>query len=110
MKRATVKEVDDVEAKFYVRLYAQDVRGAFKTITSQFTAHGVSFEKLMQSPLDAEEKIAEVVIVTHETTRGVFDQLIEELNELDVVEKVMNHYRVEGGVVNVLEEQDLAIV
>ncbi|GAK14696.1 homoserine dehydrogenase [Geomicrobium sp. JCM 19039] len=110
VKRATVKEVDDVEAKFYVRLYAQDVRGAFKTITSQFTAHGVSFEKLMQSPLDTEEKIAEVVIVTHETTRGVFDQLIDELNGLNVVDKVMNHYRVEGGVVNVLEEQDIAIV
>lgn len=50
------------------------------------------------------------MIVTHETTRGDFDQTLEDLKLLDVVTSIKSRYRVEGGTADVLEEQNLALV
>jgi len=104
-----ISDERDVSAKFFVRLHAKDVAGAFESITAVFSKNNVSFEKLIQSPFE-QGALAEVVIVTHETTRGDFDQTLEDLKLLDVVTSIKSRYRVEGGTADVLEEQNLALV
>ncbi|QDI93078.1 homoserine dehydrogenase [Salicibibacter halophilus] len=104
-----LKKEEDIRAKYFIRLHVHDVAGAFKSLTSVFTSNKVSFEKLIQMPMDSEE-LAEVVMVTHETSRTNFEQIAKDLENLDVVETIKSRYRVEGGEADVPEQRDLALV
>ncbi|QQK81325.1 homoserine dehydrogenase [Salicibibacter cibi] len=104
-----LKKEEDIRAKYFIRLHVRDVAGAFKSLTSVFTSNKVSFEKLIQLPMESEE-LAEVVMVTHETSRTNFEQIINDIENLDVVETVKSRYRVEGGEADVPEQRDLALV
>ncbi len=50
--------------KKFLRLHVKDEIGVFAKITSLFSERGVSFEKIIQMPLEEKGK-AEIVIVTH---------------------------------------------
>ncbi|SDJ18472.1 homoserine dehydrogenase [Natribacillus halophilus] len=108
-EETVLKKDEDIYAKYFIRLHAHDVAGAFKKITSVFTSNKVSFEKLIQLPLDSTD-LAEVAMVTHETSRSSLEKISDDLASLDVVETVKSRYRVEGGEVDVPEQRDLALV
>ncbi len=93
---ATLKTEEEMQSQFFIRLHVEDRTGTFARITSLFANHDVSFEKLIQLPLE-NKKLAEVVIITHLTNRAVYKQLIDELETMDVIERVASSYRVEGG-------------
>ncbi|SFE94760.1 homoserine dehydrogenase [Alteribacillus iranensis] len=92
-----LKSDEEVEAKYFLRLHVKDETGTFKAVTSLFAQEDVSFEKLLQWPLETEEPAAEVVIVTHKTNRAVYERIYNELENMDVVIDVKSSYRVEGG-------------
>ncbi|MFC7370950.1 homoserine dehydrogenase [Fictibacillus iocasae] len=90
-----LKSLDEIHGKFYYRLHIKDEAGTFSVLTSLFAENGVSLEKLLQKPI-AKEGTAEVVIVTHSTTKH-HDQLIySQLAQSDAVFDIKSHYRVEG--------------
>ncbi|KMK77658.1 homoserine dehydrogenase [Alkalihalobacillus pseudalcaliphilus] len=91
-----LKGEKEIESQYFIRLKALDRTGTFSTITSLFAEHEVSFEKLLQLPLEKEEA-AEVIIVTHQTNKENYERLLNRLAELSVVQSLESSYRVEGG-------------
>ncbi|KGA95853.1 homoserine dehydrogenase [Alkalihalobacillus alcalophilus ATCC 27647 = CGMCC 1.3604] len=91
-----LKEDKEIESQYFIRLKVVDRAGTFSTITSLFAEYEVSFEKLLQLPIEGEEA-AEVIIITHKTNKENYQLLINRLNELAVVHSLESSYRVEGG-------------
>ncbi|WP_174614398.1 homoserine dehydrogenase [Virgibacillus ihumii] len=83
---------------YYVRLHVKDVCGTFTVISSIFNELDVSFERILQVPKKKDNGTAEVIIVTHETTKDNMGQALSNLQKSDVVEEVKSSYRIEGGV------------
>ena len=81
-------------SQFYIRMNVKDETGAFARISDLFNKLGISFERILQTP--NEKGFAEVVVVTHETSYENFKQALQDLDNLDVVETIKSHYRVEG--------------
>ena len=92
---SVLKTPDQRSSQFYFRLHLKDEVGAFSKITSLFNELGISFEKIIQTPLSKEE-LAEIIIVTHQVSLERFQQALMELDDLPVVENVISYYRVEG--------------
>ncbi|UOE93660.1 homoserine dehydrogenase [Alkalihalobacillus sp. LMS39] len=86
----------EIQSKYFMRLHVLDKAGTFSAITSLFADHDVSFEKLLQLPIEGTE-VAEIIIITHKTTKRIYEDIYQKLNNLDVVQSVESSYRVEGG-------------
>lgn len=82
-------------AKYFIRLHLRDEVGAFSELTKVFSTNGISFEKILQLPLD-EDGVAEIVIVTHKASQENYNNVKENLNDLAVVRSIESFYRVEG--------------
>ncbi len=91
-----LKEAKEIDAKYFLRLRVVDRAGTFQALTKLFASYEVSFEKLLQLPLES-SGLAEVIVVTHQTNKENFDELHKKLTELDVIESIESCYRVEGG-------------
>lgn len=91
-----MKEPHEIDAKYFLRLHVVDRAGTFQAMTNLFASHEISFEKLLQLPLE-NSGLAEVIIITHQTNKANFDELYKKLSELDVVKSIESCYRVEGG-------------
>lgn len=82
-------------SKYYVRLHVKDEVGAFAIISEIFNQMGISFERILQTP-SSQTELAEIVFVTHKTSLDKFEQALQKLNDLDVVETIKSNFRVEG--------------
>lgn len=91
-----LKQDNEIESKYFLRLRVLDQAGTFQAVTSLFASHEVSFEKLLQLPIEGEE-VAEVIVITHHTSKQNYEALYKKLSELDVIESIESCYRVEGG-------------
>lgn len=92
----TLKEDKEIDSKYFFRLRVLDKAGTFQAVTSLFATLEVSFEKLLQLPVEGEE-VAEVIVITHHTNKENYLKLHKKLSELDVIESIESCYRVEGG-------------
>lgn len=98
IKPSFTKELTPPENKvsqFYLRLHAKDEIGAFASISELFNQKGISFERILQTPSN-NENLAEIVVVTHETSLLNFKEALKQLDELHVVKAVKSYFRVEG--------------
>lgn len=82
-------------SQFYTRLHVKDELGAFARISDLFNKLGISFERILQTP--SEKGYAEVIVVTHKTSVANFEKALQELDQLNVVDSIRSHYRVEGN-------------
>ncbi|MBM7647757.1 homoserine dehydrogenase [Bacillus ectoiniformans] len=82
-------------AKYFIRLHVRDEVGAFSELTKLFAQHSISFEKILQLPLE-EEGVAEIVIVTHKASLENYENVLEQMKDLSVVKSVESFYRAEG--------------
>lgn len=82
-------------SKYFLRIHVQDQVGAFAKITTIFSEHGVSFEKILQLPLN-KSNVAEIVLVTHRASLKDYEEILGQLESLEVVKQVKSSYRVEG--------------
>ncbi len=99
IKPSFKKELTPPENKisqFYLRLHVKDEIGAFASISELFNQRGISFERILQTPKDNSD-LAEVVVVTHQTSLQNFTDALKLLDELNVVKAVKSYFRVEGG-------------
>lgn len=81
--------------KTYFRLHVKDEPGVFSKITALLAEQGISMEKIFQTPLK-NGGAAEIVIVTHQTTKQAQDAVYDAFREADVVYDVKSQFRVEG--------------
>ncbi|MCP1126220.1 homoserine dehydrogenase [Bacillus sp. 3103sda1] len=90
-----LKEEDEIYVKKFLRLHVKDEVGVFAKITSLFSERGVSFEKIIQMPLQ-EKGAAEIVIVTHRASLADYAYILETLETYEEVDCVKANYRIEG--------------
>ena len=93
--KKNLKTDDERFAKYFIRLHVHDEIGAFSELTKLFSAHSISFEKILQLPLE-EKGLAEIVIVTHKATIMNFQSVLQHIQDLPVVKGIQSFYRVEG--------------
>ncbi len=91
-----MKEPNEIRSKYFLRLHVIDEVGVFANITSIFTNHGVSFEKILQLPVK-EKGLSELVVVTHSTSLKDYEEILVELEDLPSVHHIKSSYRVEGN-------------
>lgn len=91
-----LKEPGEIYSKYFLRLHVKDEVGVFADITSIFSEHGVSFEKILQLPLKKQE-LAEIVLVTHQASLQDYEDSLVKLRDLHAVQTIESSYRVEGG-------------
>ncbi|RFU63784.1 homoserine dehydrogenase [Peribacillus glennii] len=91
----SLKAPEDINAKFFIRLHVSDEVGVLANITSIFSEHGVSFDKILQLPLKQKES-SEIVLVTHRASLFNFENIMQELIDNPRVKEIKSTYRVEG--------------
>lgn len=91
----TLKKPSEVKAKFFFRLHVKDEVGVLAKITTLFAEHGVSFDKILQLPME-EEYSSEIVLVTHRATLENFEKIQQKMNDYEIVKEIKSTYRVEG--------------
>lgn len=92
------KEITPADQRFnqyYIRLHVKDEVGAFAIISELFNQMDISFERILQTP-SSKTELAEIVLVTHKTSFEKFEQALEKLNDIQVVEVIKSYFRVEG--------------
>ncbi|HDR4571266.1 TPA: homoserine dehydrogenase [Bacillus cytotoxicus] len=90
-----LKEPHEIVVKKFLRLHVKDEIGVFAKITSLFSERGVSFEKIIQMPLQEKGK-AEIVIVTHRASLADYEYILHTLGSYEEVDCVKANYRIEG--------------
>ncbi|MFB6467534.1 homoserine dehydrogenase [Cytobacillus sp. Hz8] len=94
--KKNLKNPDEIFSKYFLRLHVKDEVGVFANITSIFSAHGVSFEKILQMPVK-EKGLAEIVLVTHHASLSDYEDILLQLRDLEAVKELKSSYRVEGS-------------
>ncbi|MGG0203595.1 Homoserine dehydrogenase [Bacillus mycoides] len=90
-----LKEPNEIIVKKFLRLHVKDEIGVFAKITSLFSERGVSFEKIIQMPLEEKGK-AEIVIVTHRASLADYEYILHTLQSYEEIDCVKANYRIEG--------------
>ncbi|MFS0559626.1 homoserine dehydrogenase [Terribacillus sp. 179-K 1B1 HS] len=93
--KTALKDDTEKHAKHFIRVEAEDQTGAFHAVTNVFAEQDVSFAKILQLPHPS-SKTAEVVMVTHKHSKRQIENSIQQLEQLDVVKRVISCYRVDG--------------
>ncbi|KON86473.1 homoserine dehydrogenase [Sporosarcina globispora] len=91
-----LKGAYEIYSKYFLRLHVKDEVGTFANITSIFSEHHVSFEKILQLPLK-EKGLAEIVLVTHQASLKDYEDILVNLRDLPAVQTIKSSYRVEGS-------------
>jgi homoserine dehydrogenase len=89
-----LKEDNEKYAKYFIRLHVQDEVGVFADITTVFAKYGISFEKILQLPVKKNE-VAEIVLVTHRASLTNYQQIMQQLRDMNAVKEIKSSYRVE---------------
>lgn len=92
-----LKSPSEKYAKYFLRLHVRDEIGVFANMTSIFSEHNVSLEKILQMPLK-NKGLAEIVLVTHQASLQDYEDILIKLRELQAVKMIKSSYRVEGSV------------
>lgn len=91
-----LKGPEEMFSKYFLRLHVKDEVGVFSNITSIFSEHHVSFEKILQMPLK-DKDLAEIVLVTHLASLQDYQDILVKLRDLQAVNTIESSYRVEGS-------------
>ncbi|HDR4571554.1 homoserine dehydrogenase [Bacillus cytotoxicus] len=91
MEPYELKQDKDIVSKYFLRIILRDEPGMFHKVTECFENCSVSFEEIIQLPINKE--FAEIVIVTHQTSKYQFSQVLQLLE--DVASEIKSYYSIE---------------
>lgn len=94
-KEKTLKSDDQVANKNFILLHVADKAGVLAQITQVFANHEVSLGSVLQQPNEV-NKIAEIIIITHDATKANIKKVLAQLESMEVVKEIKSVYRVEG--------------
>ncbi|EOW9529078.1 homoserine dehydrogenase [Bacillus cytotoxicus] len=86
-----LKQDKDIVSKYFLRIVLRDKPGMFRKITECFVNCSVSLEEIIQLPINKE--FADIVIVTHQTSKYQFSQVLQLLE--DVANEIKSYYSIE---------------
>ncbi len=89
---ASLTPIEEIETRFYVRFLCQDVPGVIGHLGTCFGNHQVSLESVVQ--IGFKDKLAEIVVVTHDVQEGNFRKALAEIKNLEAIDSIPNIIRV----------------
>ncbi len=89
---STLTPLEEVETRFYARFLCKDIPGVIGHLGTSFGNHNVSLESVVQ--IGFQEKLAEIVVVTHDVKEGNFGQALAEIKSLGEIDSIPSILRV----------------
>ena len=90
----TMRPPDDVETRFYFRLWVTDRPGVLAKIATVCGQNHISIASVIQKETDPANQTAEVVITTHHAQERAMRAALQDIAALDVVAKVAGFLRI----------------
>jgi homoserine dehydrogenase len=91
-----VRPVEELETRYYVRLWVADQPGVLAQIAHTFGVHQISIASCIQKETDLAAGSAELVIVTHPAREADMQAALAELQSLPVLRELANVIRIES--------------
>ncbi|MFA5104002.1 MAG: homoserine dehydrogenase [Candidatus Margulisiibacteriota bacterium] len=92
LKEIKVKNADDIEGKYYIRLRADDKPGVLAAIAGAFGEKNVSIKSALQK--ETIDNAATIVIITHNVNARNFSDAIKKISGLSAIKEVGSVIRV----------------
>jgi homoserine dehydrogenase len=86
---------DDFICSFYIRLSVNDEAGVMAEVTKVFAEHNISIEAVIQKEPAGDQKIVQIILLTHECQERLLDQSLENIQTLTSVQAPAVKIRVE---------------
>ena len=90
----SLKPTDEVETRFYFRLWAADRPGVLAKIATICGTHSISIASVIQKEADPVNQTAELVFTTHHAYERAMQAAVHDIAELDVVERIAGFLRI----------------
>ena len=90
----SLKPLDEVETRFYFRLWAADRPGVLAKIATVCGTHSISIASVIQKEADPVNKTAELVFTTHHAYERAMQAAVQDIAALDVVTRVAGFLRI----------------
>ncbi|MBK1986629.1 homoserine dehydrogenase [Sphaerospermopsis aphanizomenoides BCCUSP55] len=87
-----ISPISELVTRFYARFLTQDHPGVIGKLGTCFGKYGVSLESVVQTGF--QEKLAEIVVVTHDVREGDFRQALGEIQSLEGIDSIPSILRV----------------
>jgi homoserine dehydrogenase len=91
----SVKSMDDLEARYYIRLDVADQAGVLAQIARILGERDISIASVLQKDTNPESATAEIVITTHPAREASVQEALKLVGDLGVVNRVNNLLRIE---------------
>ncbi|MET3699679.1 homoserine dehydrogenase [Bacillus oleivorans] len=96
-KEKKLKSDDEVWAKYFLRLIVEDKSGVLAQLTTKMAEEKVSLEQVIQHPTKDGKDKAELIMITHLSSKKSISHILNELEQLEFVSEIKSVYRVEGS-------------
>ncbi|MDU5108293.1 homoserine dehydrogenase [Clostridium sp.] len=91
-----IKDINEINSKYYIRLSVEDRTGVLGEITSVFGKENVSLRSVIQKGVDSvNENRVTLVLITHDCKEGNLRNAINSVCKLEAVYKLNNLIRIE---------------
>jgi homoserine dehydrogenase len=90
-----IRPIDDLEAKYYIRLNVADQAGVLAQIARILGEGEISIASVIQKDIDKETSSAEIVITTHPAREASVQEALKLVSNLSVVHQVKNLLRID---------------
>ncbi|MCU0546859.1 MAG: homoserine dehydrogenase [Oscillatoriaceae cyanobacterium Prado104] len=87
-----IAPIEELVTRFYARFLTRDTPGVIGMLGTCFGDRKVSLESVVQTGIHGD--LAEIVVVTHDVREGNFQQAIEEIRQMESIDKVASILRV----------------
>jgi len=100
VEELTLKKMEDVESKYYLRFNALDQAGVLAKISGVLGEHNISIKAVLQKGegRDRESKSVPVIMLTHKAREKDVQDALREIDNLSVVREKALLIRVEEGI------------
>ncbi|MER3435416.1 MAG: homoserine dehydrogenase [Leptolyngbya sp. ERB_1_1] len=88
----TIAPMKKLSTRFYARFLTRDYPGVIGKLGTCFGDHEVSLESVVQ--VGIRDGAAEIVVVTHQVQEGNFREALNQIEQMDAIEKVASVLRV----------------
>jgi homoserine dehydrogenase len=87
-----IAPIEELVTRFYARFLTRDTPGVIGMLGTCFGDRKVSLESVVQTGIHGD--LAEIVVVTHDVREGNFQQAIDEIRQMESIDRVASILRV----------------
>ena len=89
-----IKDINDIECPFYLRIFAEDVSGVMAEITNILANQNISIEAVTQHESDRDNTIIPIVMITNSVKGELINNAIKQMENLHHVKEAVHLIRV----------------